>query len=796
MKCCFTSLTSNIKNMKRMTVSVLIFFMWISGITIINAGELENDYEVLFRNHGSAMIILDANTGEILDANAAALRFYGYNKAEMLDMSIHDINVLSKEKIEAEMKAAIEEERNYFVFRHMTKGLELKDVEVYSYPHIEEDGSRILYSIIHDITPRVQAEMSVKQISVLIYLIIIVALTILMFFNAKLIRTRKALKKSNLEYKDLFENMQSGFALHEIICNEKGEPVDYKFLEVNKAFEMTTSLKREDIIGKNVSEVLGEIEAYWIEKYGEVALKRTNLTYENYSKDLEKYFNVNAYSPSYGQFATIFNDVTEIKNTQKLLHDEREIFQTTLHSLGDAVISTDIEGRIKLFNMAAEHLLGKLKAEIVDKPFNDVVHFKNENNGILIEGYVEDVVEAAMTIEIIENVLLVTSTGIEIPVQAIASPIRDSSQNISGVVVTIKDFTEKREKQRQIEYLSYHDQLTGLYNRRFYEEELERLDTSRNLPFSLVMIDINGLKMTNDAFGHVMGDQLLVKFAEILKLEFREDDIIARIGGDEFVAILPSTSYEEAGHIVKRLNDTISKTQLGSIIISASIGWATKSDSDQEIEKVFKEAEEIMYKNKLLESKSVRSNTVHMIIKSLNEKSEIEAEHSRRVGDYCKQIGIALELDSEIVKEFEMLGVIHDIGKIAINNELLEKPSSLTDCEFSEIKRHVEIGYQILKSVDEYAMLAECILYHHERWDGKGYPRGLKMREIPLISRVISVADAYEAMTSIRPFRPAMTRANAIKELVDNAGFQFDPEIVNIFIKVLKNNNESGILKS
>jgi diguanylate cyclase (GGDEF)-like protein len=352
-----------------------------------------------------------------------------------------------------------------------------------------------------------------------------------------------------------------------------------------------------------------------------------------------------------------------------------------------------------------------------------------------------------------------------------------------GVLSIMRDITEQKLNQIRIEKLSYHDQLTGLYNRRFYEEEQRRLDVPRNLPISVMMLDVNGLKLTNDAFGHLAGDQLLLHVASVIKEQCRLDDIIARIGGDEFIVLLPKTDIAEAKSIADRIRKGAMEQKMDNVVISVSIGCAAKIKEEQSISDIFIRAEDQMYREKLTESQSMRNKTIQVIIKTLNEKSSREKVHSDQVAKLCNKVGKAMHLDALTLSELVTAGQLHDIGKIAIRDEILNKSGRLTDQEYEEVKKHSESGYLILKSVDAYSSLAEDILSHHERWDGQGYPRGLKTIEIPLIARIISVADAYEAMISQRLYKATYTHKEARAELRKYAGTQFDPEIVRIFLE-------------
>lgn len=338
----------------------------------------------------------------------------------------------------------------------------------------------------------------------------------------------------------------------------------------------------------------------------------------------------------------------------------------------------------------------------------------------------------------------------------------------------------------ELKNISYHDQLTGIHNRRFYEEQLNVLDTYENLPISLILGDINGLKLTNDAFGHMAGDKLIKLAADCIKNECREEDILARIGGDEFILVLPKTDSVKAEKIVNRIVSTINSQVFKNVILSVSFGWATKYTETESISKTFMQAEDFMYRNKLFESSSVKNQTIKLIIKSLHERYNYEQHHAEHVSKLCKQIAQAYGLSADEVSKAEVAGLLHDIGKIGIEEKIIKKAGTLNDDEWSEVKRHSEIGYQILSSVNEFSQTAESVLAHHERWDGTGYPKGLKGVEIPIASRIIAIAEAFDAMKCDQSYRKALLSGEILAELGNNAGRQFDPEIVHIFInKVL-----------
>ncbi|MCD8562319.1 MAG: diguanylate cyclase [Bacilli bacterium] len=300
------------------------------------------------------------------------------------------------------------------------------------------------------------------------------------------------------------------------------------------------------------------------------------------------------------------------------------------------------------------------------------------------------------------------------------------------------------------------------------------------------MIDVNNLKMTNDAFGHIEGDKLLIKVASILKKYITKDDILARIGGDEFVYLIPNASLDKVQRLIKKIENKVERESNKTNIISFSIGSAIKYNKNQTMEDVFKEAEDMMYKNKINETTNLKKRTIDVIMTSLFEKSKREMLHSARVSLISEKIAKEMGLPKEQIKNIRTAALMHDIGKISISEEVLNKEGKLTESEYEEIKTHSEIGYRILSSVSEFSNIAVVVLQHHEKMDGTGYPSRLKGSAISLDARIIAVADAYDAMTADRSYRKAMTKEAAISELIKCTGTHFDKDVVDAFIKTLK----------
>jgi diguanylate cyclase (GGDEF)-like protein/PAS domain S-box-containing protein len=352
------------------------------------------------------------------------------------------------------------------------------------------------------------------------------------------------------------------------------------------------------------------------------------------------------------------------------------------------------------------------------------------------------------------------------------------------ILSNIIDITERKQDEEYIRYLSFHDKLTGLYNRAYFEEELKRIETGRQLPISIIMGDVNGLKLVNDALGHLEGDKLLKAVAGILKKSCRQEDIIARWGGDEFIILLPKCDSKTANNILERIKKADKVNNPLPIDVSISLGLATKDYTTQKISEVIKEAEDKMYRTKLLEARSNRSSFLHSLEKTLWERDSETEEHCRRMQEIASRIGQALDLPDSDLDNLKLLAALHDIGKIAISNSILAKPGKLTPEEWETVKKHPEIGYRISLSAPEMAPIAEATLHHHECWDGTGYPLGLEGKQIPLLARIIAIADTYDVLTHGRPYQDAVNKKDAWTEIKRCSGRKFDPDLVRIALEV------------
>lgn len=363
---------------------------------------------------------------------------------------------------------------------------------------------------------------------------------------------------------------------------------------------------------------------------------------------------------------------------------------------------------------------------------------------------------------------------------------KDENGTPLRLISTLTNITDRKRHEDEISFLSYSDRLTGLNNRAYMENQLRILDDSINSNYFIIMADINGLKLVNDNLGHKEGDRLLQYTSSVLKANCSSDDIISRWGGDAFVILCKNKDLNYVFDLVDSIKKDCNKATSFPFKVSIALGYAKNTAKYYSTQAVMGLAEKRMYRNKLLEPRSARSATIMSLSRSLYEKHNETEEHTMRIRNLCLKLGNRLYLSHDILDELELLSLLHDIGKIGIPDHILMKPSKLDDDEWEIMKTHTSIGYRIAQSTPELAHIADEILAHHERYDGQGYPNGLKGDEIPLLSRIINVVDSFDVMTYKRSYKEAFTVQAAIEELKRCSGTQFDPFIVKKFIKLLK----------
>lgn len=364
----------------------------------------------------------------------------------------------------------------------------------------------------------------------------------------------------------------------------------------------------------------------------------------------------------------------------------------------------------------------------------------------------------------------------------LAYQIKEKQERATELIIVKKTIIEQEVK---IENLSYRNELPGLFNRKYFLDAIKKYDNEDNLPISIIMGDINGLAIIDDSLGHSVVEDVQSKLNNILKKVARKADVVIGFSNGEFSLILPKTTYIESVKLIEKLRALSDEEKSGPLKISVSCGSSTKTKIEEQLIEVVDIAVEQLEKDRNIVSPTFESHTIDLIMKMLFEKNNREMLHSTRVSKMCEKIASRLNFDLGVVERIRITGMLHDIGKIGIDERILNKTERLNKADRDTIKKHPEIGYRILSASNDFMIHAEDVLQHHERIDGEGYPNGIKGDEISIVAKIIAIADTYDAITSDRPYRKALSKQEAILEIEKCSGIQFDSEIVKVFVDML-----------
>lgn len=483
--------------------------------------------------------------------------------------------------------------------------------------------------------------------------------------------------------------------------------------------------------------------------------------------------------------ATVKERTEELQKAVSTSDENKDQLQLILDSAAEAIYGIDINGNCTFCNLSCIKMLGyNNQSELLGENMHRQIHHSRRDGKPLTE-------EECMIIKAakqgqgthVDDEVFWRADGSGFDVEYYSYP-QIKNGEIIGAVITFLDVSERKQKEAEIQYLNCYDPLTGLHNRRCFEENRTRLDTPDNLPLSVIFADINGLKMTNDIFGHSAGDKLIKKSSEILRQVCREEDIVARVGGDEFIILLPETIGEDAEIILARIKSGFADAYLEAIKCSISLGLDTKQRPDQSLDEIVANAENAMYKDKTMNRKSINKDIVDTIIETLHTRNNREKQHSIAVSELCFDVGTAMHLPETEISKLKRAGYLHDIGKIVLDEGMLTK-ETLSDEEFEKMQQHSAVGYRILSLFDDTLDLADYVYGHHERWDGNGYPRGVKGEQIPLLSRIISVAETYDRVLNRGNLTLKDRQQTALDVISNGAGTQFDPQIAEVFVQMI-----------
>ncbi len=362
-----------------------------------------------------------------------------------------------------------------------------------------------------------------------------------------------------------------------------------------------------------------------------------------------------------------------------------------------------------------------------------------------------------------------------------------------NIMQIVRDITDKKSAELEIYEMSVRDGLTGLYNRNYFESKFNEIEWEEKSNIAMVLCDLDGLKIINDTMGHDVGDLCLKTVATELSRNFRESDLVTRIGGDEFAVVMKNTTAKEIDAIRQKLRKSLRTVKIKNmeLPISVSMGYSIADNPGKNQKLIFKEADDYMYREKLHQQLSVKSKIVTVLLRMLEARDFATEGHCERLQDLAAKLAARIGQSEQEINDIILLAQFHDIGKVGISDAILFKPGKLSPLEYAEMKRHSEIGYRIASALPDLVHIADWIYKHHEWWNGLGYPLGLRGHDIPVQCRILSIVDAFDAMTSDRPYRKALSIDEALQELLRCAGNQFDPEFVEYFIEMLKDDSSS-----
>jgi diguanylate cyclase (GGDEF)-like protein/PAS domain S-box-containing protein len=529
------------------------------------------------------------------------------------------------------------------------------------------------------------------------------------------------------------------------------------------------------------------------------------------------------------------------QRAEEALRESEERFRIIFESTSDCIIVWDKDYRYLYVNQAAIDHVGTTRDNVIGKNIESGLgHIPDFMN--LWKNRIDKVFQTQKPMKV-EDAVMVRDRLVYS--ESTLSPLRDKNGDVFAVGVVYRDITDRKQSELELEkinkelsrsnkrlnQIALKDPHTGLYNHRYLAEimdsEFYRVKRYGGA-VAVTMLDIDFFKSINDMYGHQFGDMVLKQFAQKLRKMTRQYDTVVRYGGEEFVIISPGTSRTQAQKLAQRIIDSIGTYHFGdkknevSLKVSLAVisypedkannamdlvktaelilanakeegGNRVYSSLDKKVDKEEEESKiaEVNLLRQQLEklNKQANQNLIESIFafaKTIELKDHYTGEHVEKTVRYATNIASGLGLSKYEIEMIRQAAILHDLGKIGISDNILMKKSKLTEKEMTEIRRHPEIAADILRPIHVLNAIIPFILHHHERWDGGGYPDGLKGEEIPLGARVVAIADVYQALISNRPYRKAFSKKEALKIIEEASEKQFDPKIVDVFINILK----------
>lgn len=574
--------------------------------------------------------------------------------------------------------------------------------------------------------------------------------------------------KAEENYQQLFREMLDGFALHEILLNEAGQPCDYRYLAVNPAFERMTGLISSELIGKTVLEIMPDIEQSWIDTYGAVALTGQPVKFQNYAAALDKYFIVTAYRPAPMQFACTFTDITSQVRAQMEVERAQRRIEQLAHICDIApssIIIFNDEGKILYTNEYTAHMHEYTKLELLGMNVRDIT---GNFNFKLFQDDVRLILEQG---EIVRKRNAIKRDGSPVPLLVYAKEIEWEGQ--PAILSIGTELTAQLKTEKSLQH--------SLEQNKRILENLQDGYYQASMDGAFFMLNPRMAQM----FGYSSQDEMLPTNAKLLyadlsdraamfdklRLEGRVTSHVCecrrRDGSALWVSMHVQYLKDDAGEII------------GTEGLIRDITDRRKMEREIELQH-----ESLIASNEVLKKRLEQSINAISMIGEL--RDVYTAGHQKRVRQLACEIGRRCGMTEEAIANLSYGALIHDIGKIKIASDILNKPGKITNLEYQILQTHAEYSYSIVREIDLPQEILTMILQHHERLDGSGYPNQLVGEQIILESRILAVADVVEAMTSHRPYRPALGIDAALAEIASGRGVKYDAAVVDTCISLFR----------
>lgn len=708
-------------------------------------------YRNLIENAPDAIYI--DKDGEIIYANPACYRFFKADSPDFFigkkieDLITEEYTQFYRDRVERLAKTHMPNPMAEYAFKRSDGTIVYAEV---SSSADYDSGSMIIHTFIHDLS-------AIKQSS-------------------------EQLQRIQNRNRDLITQMTEGIGVFSYGTDAKNR----KLVFANSSFSKILYGSVRCVIGLSLHSLFGDI----IDEYNgsisdAISSKQTQLAELPFGENqvLELRFSGN----DDNELVLMIRDISKIKDFEVSLTHERNRLSTILKGTNTGTWEWNLKTNVIAVNPRWAEIIGFTYAELEPySPSTFYAHLHPDDRDITdselqkhLNGEIDYYQSEFRMIHKDGHIVWILDRGCITEYDESGSPLL-----ICG---THQDITERKERELEVYRLSYYDYLTGLCNRRKFDEKMSEFDNEESLPLTFIMADVDALKITNDAFGHNSGDKLLCHVANRLKEAFQENINIFRIGGDEFMIMLPNCTFAEGEKLIDKLVTKLENDIVNSLPISVSFGVATRTLLTESIDDILNNSEMTMYSKKIVHAGNFRKDIIDVVKQSFFDSYPHEKKHAELVEKYMQILGEKMKFDKVDVNLMKILAEVHDIGKISIRHDILMMETPLAIHDLAKIRQHPETGYRILYSSDKYDKIAIDVLYHHERWDGSGYPKKLTSETIPLKARCLSICEAYAAMTQDFPYRKAFGKDNAVKEIVRNSGKQFDPKIARIFVTQVLN---------